>query len=125
MVQTCVGAIDGTYVSAWCKVEHRDHFRSRHGDLSQTVLAVCDHDMWFVYVWVGWEGSAYDSRMLQSILQDLNCAFPMPPEGLSVFSFILIRPFSILRLFRWLWTGQSIPCSLLISSFEIRLPYYY
>lgn len=44
------------------------------------MLAACDHDMRFVFVRVGCEGSAHDSRVLQSTLQDSNCAFPMPPE---------------------------------------------
>nr|XP_027069082.1 uncharacterized protein LOC113694351 [Coffea arabica]XP_027069083.1 uncharacterized protein LOC113694351 [Coffea arabica]XP_027098075.1 uncharacterized protein LOC113717544 [Coffea arabica]XP_027098076.1 uncharacterized protein LOC113717544 [Coffea arabica]XP_027118836.1 uncharacterized protein LOC113736101 [Coffea arabica]XP_027118837.1 uncharacterized protein LOC113736101 [Coffea arabica] len=77
----CVGAIDGTHVSAWCTAEDRERYRNRHGSLSQNVLAVCDHNMRFTYVRVGWEGSAHDSRILQEVIQDPNCAFPWPPAG--------------------------------------------
>ncbi|XP_071939946.1 uncharacterized protein [Coffea arabica] len=77
----CVGAIDGTHVSAWCRAEDRECYRNRHGGLSQNILAVCDHNMRFTYVRVGWEGSAHDSRILKDVLLDPNCAFPRPPEG--------------------------------------------
>ncbi|XP_071923057.1 protein ALP1-like [Coffea arabica] len=77
----CVGALDGTHVSAWCSSEIRERFINRHGDLSQNVLAACDHDMRFVYVRVGWEGSAHDARILQDTLLDPNSGFPMPPPG--------------------------------------------
>ncbi|XP_071905728.1 protein ANTAGONIST OF LIKE HETEROCHROMATIN PROTEIN 1-like [Coffea arabica] len=79
--QDCVGALDGTHVSAWCSSEIRERFINRHGDLSQNVLAACDHDMRFVYVRVGWEGSAHDARILQDTLLDPNSGFPMPPPG--------------------------------------------
>ncbi|CDO99863.1 unnamed protein product [Coffea canephora] len=55
----CVGAIDGTH----------------------NVLAACDHDMRFVFVRVGWEGSAHDARILQETLLDPDSGFPMPPQG--------------------------------------------
>ncbi|XP_027120874.1 uncharacterized protein [Coffea arabica] len=77
----CVGAIDGTHVSAWCRAEDRERYQNRHGGLSQNILAVCDHNMRFTYVRVGWEGSAHDSRILKDVLLDPNCAFPRPPEG--------------------------------------------
>ncbi|XP_071920766.1 uncharacterized protein [Coffea arabica] len=77
----CVGALDETHVSAWCTEEIRERYRNRHGDLSQNVLAACDHDMRFVYVRVGWEGSAHDARILQDTLLDPDSGFPMPPQG--------------------------------------------
>ncbi|XP_071937454.1 protein ALP1-like [Coffea arabica] len=77
----CVGALDGTHVSAWCRAEVRERFRNRHGDLSQNILAACDHDMRFVFVRVGWEGSAHDARILQETLLDPGSGFPMPPQG--------------------------------------------
>ncbi|XP_027177992.1 protein ALP1-like [Coffea eugenioides] len=68
--QDCVGALDGTHVSAWCRAEVRERFRNWYADLSQNVLAACDHDMRFVFVRVGWEGSAHDARILQETLLD-------------------------------------------------------
>ncbi|KAL0424427.1 UNVERIFIED_CONTAM: hypothetical protein Sradi_0977500, partial [Sesamum radiatum] len=36
-------------------------YRSRKGRLAQNVLAICDFDMNFTYVYAGWEGSAADA----------------------------------------------------------------
>ncbi|XP_027118351.1 uncharacterized protein [Coffea arabica] len=77
----CVGALDGTHISAWCRTEISERYRNRHGGLSQNMLAACDHDMRFVYVRVGWEGSAHDARILQETLHHPNSGFPMPPLG--------------------------------------------
>ncbi|XP_027071741.1 uncharacterized protein [Coffea arabica] len=67
--------------NTWCRAEDRERYRNRHDGLSQNILAVCDHNMRFTYVRVGWEGSAHDSRILKDVLLDPNCAFPWPPEG--------------------------------------------
>ena len=39
-------------------------YQNRKSTLLQNVLAVCNFDMHFVYILAGWEGSAYDSRVL-------------------------------------------------------------
>ncbi|KAL0328185.1 UNVERIFIED_CONTAM: hypothetical protein Scaly_2251100 [Sesamum calycinum] len=36
----------------------QNRYRSRKGSLAQNVLAICDFDMNFTYVYAGWEGSA-------------------------------------------------------------------
>ncbi|XP_071924752.1 uncharacterized protein [Coffea arabica] len=84
--QDCVGALNGTHVSAWYRAEIRERFRNRHDDLSQSVLAACDHDMRFVYVRVGWEGSAHDTQILQDTLLDPDSGFPMPPQADEYFN---------------------------------------
>ena len=45
------------------KIDH-PHFRSRKGELSQNILAVCSFDLRFLYILSGWEGSAHDSRVM-------------------------------------------------------------
>ncbi|XP_027151234.1 protein ALP1-like [Coffea eugenioides] len=75
----CVGAIGGTHISAWFTAENRTITRKRRRDLSQHVLAACDHDMRFVYVQCDWEGSAQDARVLQEALVAPESNFPMPP----------------------------------------------
>ncbi|XP_027169408.1 protein ALP1-like [Coffea eugenioides] len=77
----CIGTIDGTHVSASVPRGEQDAFRNRKGTLSQNVLAACDHDMRFVYVRVGWEGSAHDSRVLMDVISNPDAAFPVPPIG--------------------------------------------
>ncbi|XP_071933950.1 uncharacterized protein [Coffea arabica] len=79
--KNCVGVLDGTHVSAWVRAEIQERYRNRYSGLSQNVLAVCDHDMRFVYVRVGYEGSTHDARILRNTLLDLNLGFPMAPEG--------------------------------------------
>ncbi|KAL0303727.1 UNVERIFIED_CONTAM: hypothetical protein Sradi_6240800 [Sesamum radiatum] len=39
----------------------QNRYRSRKGRLAQNVLAICDFDMNFTYVYAGWEGSAADA----------------------------------------------------------------
>ncbi|KAK4407976.1 hypothetical protein Sango_0378600 [Sesamum angolense] len=55
----CVGAMDGTLVPAWVPQVDQNRYRSRKGRLAQNVLAICDFDMNFTYVYAGWEGMAY------------------------------------------------------------------
>jgi hypothetical protein len=45
--------------------ELHPRYRNRKGTLSQNILAVCNFEMKFVYILAGWEGSAYDARVLQ------------------------------------------------------------
>ncbi|KAK6156552.1 hypothetical protein DH2020_010800 [Rehmannia glutinosa] len=76
----CVGAIDGTLISAWAPSELHNAFRSRKSEINQNVLAICDFNLMFTYVLAGWEGSANDSRVLMDALRrDGN--FPWPPQG--------------------------------------------
>ncbi|KAL0424426.1 UNVERIFIED_CONTAM: hypothetical protein Sradi_0977400 [Sesamum radiatum] len=76
----CVGAMDGTLVPAWVPRVDQHRYRSRKGRLAQNVLAICDFDMNFTYVYAGWEGSAADARVLDNaVSQDPN--FPFPPIG--------------------------------------------
>ncbi|KAL0370545.1 UNVERIFIED_CONTAM: hypothetical protein Sangu_0372600 [Sesamum angustifolium] len=46
--------------------------------LAQNVLAICDFDMNFTYVYAGWEGSAADARVLDHAVSHDN-TFPFPP----------------------------------------------
>nr|XP_027075866.1 putative nuclease HARBI1 [Coffea arabica] len=63
-----VGAMDGTHISAYPPTGEQMAYTNRHGFQSQNVLAVCDHDMCFIYVYARWEGSTHDARVLESAL---------------------------------------------------------
>ncbi|XP_071924744.1 uncharacterized protein [Coffea arabica] len=76
----CIGAIDGTHIPACVPRRQQVAYTNRHGVQSQNVLAVCDHDMRFIYVYAGWEGSAHDARVLDGALTGPN-HFPVPPTG--------------------------------------------
>ena len=53
---------------------------SRHATIAQNVLAMCDFDMLFRYVYAGWEGSASDAHVLSNAVRT-DPTFPWPPEG--------------------------------------------
>jgi hypothetical protein len=53
----------------------------RHGYTSQNVLAICDFDMRFTFLVVGWPGSAHDTRVLNHALINFGDEFPIPPTG--------------------------------------------
>ncbi|KAL6318377.1 hypothetical protein AAG906_040533 [Vitis piasezkii] len=46
----------------------------------QNVMAVCDFDMIFRFVVVGWEGTTHDSRVLTETIRNPQHNFPMPPS---------------------------------------------
>ncbi|XP_011620630.1 uncharacterized protein LOC105420084 isoform X2 [Amborella trichopoda] len=64
----CVGVIDGTHIPAWVGSNTNERFRNKKGEQSQNVLAAVSFDMCFQYVLAGWEGSAADSRILDSAI---------------------------------------------------------
>ncbi|XP_026442293.1 putative nuclease HARBI1 [Papaver somniferum] len=66
--KNCVGAIDGTHIPAMVSEEEKPLYRNRKGFISQNVLVACSFDLQFHYVLAGWEGSAYDARVLDSAL---------------------------------------------------------
>ncbi|KAL0303263.1 UNVERIFIED_CONTAM: hypothetical protein Sradi_6194400 [Sesamum radiatum] len=76
----CIGAIDGTLVPTWAPQADQNRYRSRKGRIAQNILAICDFDMDFTYVYVGWEGSAADSRVLDHAISQ-DSAFPFPSVG--------------------------------------------
>ncbi|XP_026419803.1 protein ALP1-like [Papaver somniferum] len=44
-------------------------------------MAVCSFDLKFTYIYVGWEGSENDSRILWEALSNRTLMFPHAPEG--------------------------------------------
>ncbi|KAL0332856.1 UNVERIFIED_CONTAM: hypothetical protein Scaly_2187100 [Sesamum calycinum] len=74
----CVGVMDGTLVPAWVPQIYQNRYRSRKGRLSQNVLAICDFDMNFTYVYAGWESSAADARALNHVVSQ-DPTFPFSP----------------------------------------------
>ncbi|GJV51979.1 putative harbinger transposase-derived nuclease domain-containing protein [Tanacetum coccineum] len=74
-----VGALDGTLIHASVLFTQQHLYRARgRGDCYQNVLAICDFNMIFTYVVVGWEGTAHDARILNEALIDPEANFPMP-----------------------------------------------
>ncbi|GAV69367.1 LOW QUALITY PROTEIN: DDE_4 domain-containing protein [Cephalotus follicularis] len=57
----CVGAIDGTHVSAWVRAEKTVSFEARKSTVNQNILCACNFNMEFTFVYSGWEGTTNDS----------------------------------------------------------------
>jgi len=65
-------AIDSIHVPANVPVEIQGKFRGRKEETTQNVLAAITFDLKFIYVLVGWEGSAHNSRVLGDELSRPN-----------------------------------------------------
>ena len=64
------------------QVPYRGRGRGRgRGECYQNVLAICDFNMTFTFVWAGWEGVAHDSRVLSETMSNPENNFPIPPPG--------------------------------------------
>ncbi|CAI9298162.1 unnamed protein product [Lactuca saligna] len=50
----------------------------RKGYATQNIMAVCDFNMCFTFVWAGWEGTAHDTRIFNEALQRPDLNFPYP-----------------------------------------------
>ena len=81
----CIGAIDGSHFPASVPASEQPKYIGRHGYASQNVMAVCDFDMRFTFVVIGWPGSVHDTRVLQDTLITYGDRFPHPPEGKTIF----------------------------------------
>ncbi|KAL0402367.1 UNVERIFIED_CONTAM: hypothetical protein Slati_4266600 [Sesamum latifolium] len=78
----CIGAIDGILEPAWAPQVYQNRYRSRKDRIAQNVLAICDFNMNFTYVYAGWEGSAADARVLDhAISQDSTF---LSPQSVSI-----------------------------------------
>ena len=44
-------------------------------------MVVCSFDMQLMFVWAGWEDSAYNMRIFLETINNSNIKFPKPLEG--------------------------------------------
>ncbi|XP_074351567.1 uncharacterized protein LOC141690691 [Apium graveolens] len=73
----CVGAIDGTHISAMVRGREVSNYHN-YGINFQNVLTACYFDLEFIYVLNGWKGSAHDSKLLNDVLSRRN-GLEVPP----------------------------------------------
>ncbi|XP_024979053.1 uncharacterized protein LOC112516268 [Cynara cardunculus var. scolymus] len=77
-----IGALDGTLVHAVVPSDQQTRYRGRgRGECYQNVLAICDFNMIFTFVWAGWEGIAHDSRVLREVAFNPTSGFPFPSSN--------------------------------------------
>ncbi|KAH9681176.1 DDE Tnp4 domain-containing protein [Citrus sinensis] len=70
--KNCLGALDGTYIRVRVPKNDKPRYRTRKGEIATNVLGVCSRDMKFIFVMPGWEGSAFDSRILCDAINKLT-----------------------------------------------------
>ena len=73
-----VGAMDGVHVCAKVKPELQGMYWNRHDRTSFNIMAICDINMLFTYVWNGAPGSCHDTSVL-TMAQNNDPEFPLPP----------------------------------------------
>ncbi|KAI4297555.1 hypothetical protein L6164_037440 [Bauhinia variegata] len=70
--KNCLGALDGTHIKIKVPARDTPRYRSRKGDISTLVLGVCSKDDQFIYILLGWEGSATNGRVLRDVINRPN-----------------------------------------------------
>uniref|UniRef100_J3LD71 Myb/SANT-like domain-containing protein n=1 Tax=Oryza brachyantha TaxID=4533 RepID=J3LD71_ORYBR len=78
---TCIGAIDGTHIPVVVPASNLVQHVGRNKYPTQNVLAICDFDMRFTFIVLGWPGLAHDMRVFNDALRKYAAIFPYPPPG--------------------------------------------
>jgi len=78
----CIGALDGTHISATPPPNDLIRYIGRSGKPTQNVLAIVDFDMRFTYASIGKAGSMHDTNVLFHALKNDHDKFPHPPKGM-------------------------------------------
>ncbi|XP_050291322.1 uncharacterized protein LOC126732488 isoform X3 [Quercus robur] len=77
----CIGAIDGVHVPVVIDVKDQLPYYGRKGITTTNCMCACDFDMKFTFACVGWEGSAHDTRIFYSCVNNESYNFPNAPAG--------------------------------------------
>ena len=64
--QDAIGAINGSHIPCSCLGREHANFRNCRGFISQNCLFACSLDFKFIYLYMGWEGSATDARIFEA-----------------------------------------------------------
>ena len=87
-----IAATDVTHIRAVITPKENEiPYICRKGYATQNVMAICNFDMLFTFIQVGWEGSAHDTHILTVALERYKNSniFPYPPQGMFAFCFNL------------------------------------
>ncbi|KAG8386390.1 hypothetical protein BUALT_Bualt03G0143900 [Buddleja alternifolia] len=68
----CLGSLDEMYIDIQTPLHDKPRYRNRKGGISVNVLGVVNREMNFVYMLLGWEGSAADGRVLRDAVNRVN-----------------------------------------------------
>ncbi|CAF2154618.1 unnamed protein product [Brassica napus] len=70
--------MDGTHVCVKVPPKLQGMSWNRHDNASLNIMAICDLNMLFTYIWNGAPGSCHDTAVL-TIAQESDPEFPLPP----------------------------------------------
>ena len=91
MLKNCLVANDGTHISAWVLVMKQISYRGIKTIIIQNTMCICDFNMMFTYVYLGWKGSAHDSEVFLDVLTNPNVNFPWPNGGKCYINLIFLH----------------------------------
>lgn len=80
LLQDCIGAVDGTHIKAQIPAEYQRLFRGRKNECTHNIMAICDFDMLFTFVYIGWEGTANNGRIFKDAVTT-DQGFEWPTDG--------------------------------------------
>jgi hypothetical protein len=86
----CIGAIDGTHVRVVVPSSKALQHTGRHGYTTHNVMAICDSDMMFTFMVVGWPGSVHDMRVFNDALRKYSDKFLHPPPGKHIYYKVIL-----------------------------------
>ncbi|KAL4373811.1 hypothetical protein AHAS_Ahas05G0119100 [Arachis hypogaea] len=75
-----IGTIDGTHIPVVVPANKKIPYIGRKGITTTNMMAVCDFNMCFTFVWAGWEGSAHDTKIFNQAVRRQSLHFPLPPK---------------------------------------------
>lgn len=81
----CIGAIDGTYIPVIVPTKDQVRYIGRKGYPTQNIMLVCNLDMLFSFVVVGWSETTHNTHILSCVIEEMKSVFPHPPEGMYKF----------------------------------------
>ncbi|GJT72699.1 putative nuclease HARBI1 [Tanacetum coccineum] len=86
----CIDCIDGTHIGACIPEKEQVSYIGRKGVPTFNVMAMCDFDLCFTFIPVGWEGSAHDTSVFLSAINNPSMNFPKPPKGITGYGYCLL-----------------------------------
>jgi hypothetical protein len=87
--QGFIGSIDETHIPAIVPTKDQIRYIGRKGFPTQNVMSVCNLDMIFIFVVVGWPSTAHDTSILSTTIEKMKIVFPHPLEGKHNLIFII------------------------------------
>ncbi|CAH1968616.1 unnamed protein product [Acanthoscelides obtectus] len=67
-----IGAVDGTHIFVKVEKSQQDSYIDRYRRTSINLMAICDSNTLFTYVFLGYPGSAHDSRVFENSIMCKN-----------------------------------------------------